>query len=414
MAKVKTKNNDIFDKVRSFEACYKRLEKGTYFQDIEDNRIVKIYVDAKHLGHYRRIVYNVSKPESTCLSNLHILKFISEYFTKPIHALEQHDIDKLQIDLNRNAIYTKTKPTRGVKNTPITFEYKRTIVKTLKQFWTFYRLYMKEEHGVTIENILEYLKLYKPVDHNEDIQFFTLQELFCMTKTLKSLQMRAFYLVAFELGGRVVEMLTVRRLNCRKENGKWSIILPQAKGISASKKRIELDISNKDFDMWMNSKEFEANDYIFSYTYSYWRKSLYLTSKSTLGRIITPRIFRKSCTMYLIKLNAPEQYIKSHLGWSVTTKAMGRYVNQSVIEKPQFMTNAIKKEIFPDIEKENLMLKEQQKAQNNLLSRLQNQLEQQQAMLENIIRKQSIVDLNSQEDLLLKIAEGIKSKMPKD
>ncbi|TAL54649.1 MAG: site-specific integrase [Nanoarchaeota archaeon] len=117
----------------------------------------------------------------------------------------------------------------------------------------------------------------------------------------------------------------------------WTFYRAYAKheeGISTAKMSIEVDFAHADFDAWMLAKNFKEGDYIFDYSFNYFRKAIKDAGNAALGRHVTPKMFRKSCAMHLVNLDINEQYIKGHMGWSANSKAISHYISQQAIKKP--------------------------------------------------------------------------------
>lgn len=104
--------DDIFSIVRRSKGIYNELENGTFSKYESDNKIIKKYVDSKHQGNYRHIIYECNAPEKTVYKNLVVLKKIVKNLNKPFCELTEDDLVELQNKLNRNEILnsSRTKP----------------------------------------------------------------------------------------------------------------------------------------------------------------------------------------------------------------------------------------------------------------------------------------------------------------
>ena len=105
----------------------------------------------------------------------------------------------------------------------------------------------------------------------------------------------------------------------------------------------------------MSKRNFSEDDYIFDYAYDYFRITLGEIGLKVLGKKVTPKMFRKSCAMYLVNLDVNEQYIKSHMGWAANSKAISHYINQRAIKKPEKLTNSF--EVQPQDEIQEMRVK---------------------------------------------------------
>lgn len=353
MRHVKTsmEREDIFKMGQRSDNYFQLLKEGKLFKFPEDNKLVKIYLSAKFQGNYRHIIYNCNAPSKTIYKNMVVLKKITGLIDKPLCDLTEDDMIELQSKLNQNKIFVDG------TNKPIAYSYKRDIVKNIKQFWTFYRAYAKYEEGKNFENIAEYLRLRADKNSNPLVNFLTKEDIDKMANYATNLKMRVLIKVFFETGARTIEILNLRRFNCQfdSEKGKWTIKLPNMKGISTGKMPIELDYSNKDFSAWISKKEFAEDEYIFDYAYDYFRITLNEIGLKVLGKKVTPKMFRKSCAMYLVNLDVNEQYIKSHMGWAANSKAISHYINQMAIKKPEKLTHSF--DVQPQDEIKELKIK---------------------------------------------------------
>jgi integrase len=373
-AKNNSNKNDIYKYAQTFNELYRKLENGTLFRFPENNVLIKKYVDAKWMGNYRSLIYQVNQPDSTLAKNMRVLKTVEAIILKPFSALDQNDIDGFQVKLNSDSLLTS--PTFR-KRTPISFRFKQDLVKNLKQFYQFYRLYSKSELGTELPNIVEYIRVRRMKAQNRLIKFITKEEIEILIQKANAQQMKAFLSVYYETGARVIEVLHLSKFNCsyNSNNLAWTIRLPNEKGISTTKMPIELSFSNNEFNRWVSSINLQDSDYVFSYSYEYIRKYLSQQGKKYLGRHISPKEMRKGCTMYLVNSGASEQYIKAHLGWSPSSRAINHYIYQKAITRPDILKNTIQKDFYSDVMKENDDLKFKQKMQQDELARMQEQLE---------------------------------------
>lgn len=326
----------VFKTYEKAQALFVRLEAGKLFKFKEDTDIVKKYVNAKFQGNYRHIMYDCNCPEKTVYKNLLVLKKISNIVQKQFISLREDDIIDLQNRLNQNRIY------KNDSCTPISTAYKKDIIKVFKQFWVFYRAYAKYEKQLQVENIAEFFRIRKEKNQNALITFLTKNEIDTLVNYAHTLKMKALLKVFFESGARTIEILNLRASNCHYHEQKqcWVIKLPNMKGISTAKMPIELDYANAVFDSWMKHNNFTEDAFVFSYSYDYLRTKLAKNGVKHLGRKITPKMFRKSCAMHLVNLDINEQYIKSHMGWSASSKAISHYIDQRAIQKPDKLKSA--------------------------------------------------------------------------
>jgi integrase len=358
----KKNKEDFYSKEQSYKLLYEQLSKHALFQFKQDNEIIKTYIDAKAKGHYKRLIYEVNNVPSTCRENIIKLKYLSKFFKKPFSELTEKDIDMLQEAFNKNKLKTE-------EGKPIKRSTKLDLMKHLKQFWKFYRLYAKEERNKEISNITEYLKVKNNEDETHDFEYITLKELMTLTKHTSNDKQKTLLMVAFENGARGCEYLNLKRKHFKfdEETKKWNLMLPKMKGGSYSKRRIELDLSNEAIDNYFKKNSFQDEEDVFSYSYNYWRKYLKALGKKALNKNITPKIFRKSCAMYLHNQNVNEGYIKAHIGWSPDTRVLKNYVRQSALKKPETLRKNMMTEAFQDNETQMTMMKSQ-------LNKLQNQI----------------------------------------
>lgn len=321
---------DIFKIGRRSDFYIKSLKKGTFSKFPKDNEIVLKFVEAKYRGNYRNIIYDCNCPEKTVYKNAIILKKIITLLDKSLVDLTEEDIIILQEKLNQNKVLA------DFTNKPISSEYKKDMVKVLKQFWTFYRMYAKHEEKKDVENITEFFRIRKDKNTNPLIKFLSKEDIRVLSEHAYNLKMRTLIKVFFETGARTIEILNVRKFNCSfdTQKGKWLIKLPNMKGMSTGKMPIEIDFAHTDFSNWMEKNSFADDDYIFNYSYDYFRLYLARLGKKSLGRHVTPKMFRKSCAMHLVNLDINEQYIKGHMGWSANSKAISHYINQQAIKRP--------------------------------------------------------------------------------
>jgi integrase len=373
----KTPKQDIYNTQENFKLIYKQLENKKLFKHKENNEIIKIYIDAKIRGNYKQIIYDVNKPESTCTSNLQKYKILEEFFDKPFTELTQEDINQLQDALNRNLI--KTKPTKYKDAEPIKRSYKKDLIAHINQFWKFYRLYSETEKNTILKDITEYLRLRKERP-DEDFEYITIKELIELAKHTKNQQQKTLLYFAFDTGSRPIELLSVKRKHFsfdEKENI-WTCKLPDMKGTSHDKIRIELLLSSEHINKYFKENDFEPDNYIFEYTYHYTRKFLRELGNK-IGKKLTPKVFRKSSTMYLIEQNAPEQYIKAHQGWIQDTRVFKHYSKQSALKTPTTLKTGIKKDAYFDYEEQQTLMKaelEKLKNQINALSEFKEEYKQ--------------------------------------
>jgi integrase len=341
----------VFKTQEKAKLWFKALNEGKLFKFPEDTAIIKRYVNAKFQGNYRHIIYDCNAPEKTVYKNLLVLKKITNIVQKPLISMTEEDVVDFQSKLNQNLIYCND------TERPISVTYKKDIVKVFKQFWTFYRTYAKQEEGRTVENIAEFFRIRKEKNLNPLVKFLTKQEIDTLACFAHNLKMRALIKCFFESGARTIEILNLRRSNCSYDSKKrcWIIKLPNMKGISTAKMPIELDYSNAEFDAWLKHKQFADSDLIFNYSYDYFRIFLATKGKLAVGRKVTPKMFRKSCAMHLVNLDINEQYIKSHMGWSASSKAISHYIDQKAIQKPEKLKSAYVQD--SSIEMDNLKIK---------------------------------------------------------
>lgn len=399
---------DFFGKEKQYKEIYSKITQNTYFKFKENNQIVKLFLDAKTKGNYKRIIFDVNKPNSTCYRDTFSLKKLEVLLNKPFQNLVLEDIDKLQEMLNKDDLM-RPKIKNSDIDRPLSYAYKRGLVKELKQFWKFYRLYANEELKKELPDITEYLRLRKPINYNGMIDFFSFDDLRKMVALVKEPKMKACLMVGYDTGGRVIELLNLKRNNCYldEKNKTWNVILPQLKGKSSNKFAIELILSSKEFDAWIKENNFKPDEYMFDYKYDYFRKVVGLLSKKVLGRRITPKIFRKSCTMHLINEGYSEQYIKAHLGHSAGSKELNAYTAQYGIKRPDELRQKDKSLMLgPDLENDLLHTKEQLKVQEFKIKELSSIS---QTLLDAISRLEDVkIQDNSNKKLVEDLLKALK------
>ena len=347
--------DDLFNVERRSMKIYSYLENNTFSKYESDNTLLKAFIDAKFQGNYRHILYDCNCPEKTIHKNLVVFRKILRNLNKPLEKLTDKDLISLQSKLNQNRILSE----RDGK--PISHSYKYDMVKCFKQFWTFYRAYAKFELGKTIEDISEYFRIRKQKNVNRLVEFLTKEEIEKLASYTQNQKMRALIKLFFETGARTIEILNLKKYNCEYLNGRWKIKLPNMKGMSTAKMPIEIDYSHNDFDAWMKTNNFSEDDYIFDYTYDHLRLTFTKLGRKALNRKISPKLFRKSCAMHLVNLDINEQYIKSHMGWSASSKAIAHYISQKAIKKPEKLRDSFDQKPVSEIDdlKEKLKVMEQ-------------------------------------------------------
>lgn len=371
---MKKNPEEFYNTKAEFKTLYDKLTRNEVYKRPEDNQIIKTYIDAKIKGNYKQIIYDVSKPHITCKENIRKLKYLNNFFNKPFKDLTQEDIDKLQEAINNDTLYlTPNEKLRIKEKTPITRSYKQDLIKHIKQFWKFYRLYSKEELRKELPEITEFLRLRRE-RNKADFEYLTLKEIMNLVKHTKNQQQKTLLLFAFETGGRTIEVLNVQRkhFSFNEENKSWSVILPELKGNSHDKIRIDLDLSSQELDKYLSQNEFKPEDYIFQYTQPYFRKLLSQLGKNALKKKITPKIFRKSCAIYLINQNVNSEYIKAHIGWSPDTSVLKHYIKQTSLKKPSHLKRNIKAEAYEDYETKQAVMKSELEQMKNLIQDLIN------------------------------------------
>ena len=402
---------DIYNFKKSFSELYKELEEKTLYIYPENNELIKIYIDAKIKGNYKQIIYDVNKPEYTCLSNLQKYKVLEKFFNKPFKDLTQEDIDKLQHALNNNIFLTNTKVKKEQK--PISRAYKIDMISHIKQFWKFYRLYAETELNKEVKNITEYLRL-RNEKNNEDFDYITFPELLELIKHTKNQQQRTLLYFAFDTGSRPIELLNVQRkhFTYNDQDKIWTCKLPNMKGKSNNKIRIDLLISSEQINKYFLQNDFKPDDYIFQYTYNYLRK-LFRKLSDKLGKKITPKTFRKSSTMYLIQQETPEQYLKARQGWIQDTKILKHYITHSGLKTPENLKIKIKKDVYSDYETEQALMKSEIEKMKNQLNEQIKELANTKDFLETQIKEVKKLDENKKTEQIFKQLYNISKKIDK-
>ncbi len=346
--------DDLFKQNKRAKNMQELLNSGTLFKFPSNNVIIKKYIDAKFNGGYKHLIYECNNPIKTTYKNMLVLRKIAGLVSKPFAELTEDDILDLQTRLNDNKIRN------DVTKKPISREYKKDIVKCFKQFWTFYRQYAKYEEHKEVPNIVEHFRIRKDKNINAHIKFLTKPEVEKLIIYAKNLKMRALIKMFFETGARTVEILNLKKFNCSFDDKKqkWIIILPNMKGMSTQKMPIQIDYAHEEFNAWMTSKTFEDDEFIFDYTYDYVRVYFAKLGRDVLDKSVTPKLFRKSCAMYLVNLDINEQYIRGHLGWSASSDAISHYINQKALTKPMKLQNSFEKEVPSEMDELKLKLKQ--------------------------------------------------------
>ena len=369
MIKNKEKKEDLFNSKKTFNHLYNQLEQEKLYTHKKNNKVIKIYIDAKIKGYYSRLRYNINKPEITCLSNIQKLIYLERYFNKPLTELTQKDIDELQRDLDTNNIYTQNKLNQPIKQ-PISYGYKKDLIKHLKTFWKFYQLYAKEEENKTIPNITEYIRVKQ--EEQKEIEYIDYKEFLEILKVTKNIRQKTFLSIAFETSARPIEILKLKRKHIKydEEEKAYLIKLPKEKGTSSNKHTIIIDSFNDTINKYLTQNHFQPEDYIFSYTYNYYRNLIADLGQKAIGKRITPKILRKSNTMYMINQGLTEQYIKAHNGWSSNSKVLEHYISQKGIKKPEHIRSKIRKETHQDYETQLTLLKSEMNKMQNQMKKL--------------------------------------------
>jgi integrase len=336
--------DDIFKMVKRYKQDYSELTAKNFSRFPSDCKMVGEFIKAKTRGGYRNIVYDCNAPEKTCYKNIGSLKKLISLVNKPLIELDEEDLLKVQDILNKDEVYSLNKRVK------ISYSYKKDIVKTFKQFWIFYMEYSKHELKKEVPLITLHFRLRKPKNSNRIVEFLTIEDISRLVNLARNLKMRAFIKVFFETGARAIEIMNLKRFNCQYDEAKkkWLIRLPNMKGISTAKMPIEIDYAHIELNEWLNSREFQPDDFVFDYSYAYVKYYFYKRGK-ILGKHICPKMIRKSCAMYLVNQGVNEQYIKGHMGWSAGSKSIAHYINQTAIKKPEQLTLDLKKRSEPTL-----------------------------------------------------------------
>lgn len=403
---------DIFRKGKDIKRLFSALEDGTAFKYEKNTELVKIYIDAKFNGSYFDILYDCSKPELTCYKNLIVLRKLEEIVDKPFCDLTKQDIRLLQQKLNSNELTVKFNPMVKGKVRQMSRSYKQDIIVNIKQFWKFYMMYCLEEENRSILDIVQFLRLRREERNNNLIKFVTRDEIDLIVRHTRVPQMKAFLITFFETGARISEILELRFSNCQyDENRKrWIVRLPNTKGCSTTKMPVELEISADLFADWIYFSKPKPEDRVFNYSYHYIKKFLYEKGKELCGRAIVPKEVRKGCTMWLLSLNANEQYIRGHMGWAASSKAIAHYINQKSLKKPDSLKAEIQQGENAEMIRENETLKLKQKQQEIALKEFQDQMEAMKQEQLKLFDQMKEVDVSASKNILKAVFEDIVNK----
>ena len=104
-----------------------------------------------------------------------------------------------------------------------------------------------------------------------------------------------------------------------------------------------------------------------------------------------------------------EQYIKAHLGWSVDSKVLKNYANQTAIKRPDQLNNAIQKDYYSEVIKENDELKFKQKLQQDQIQKMLDEMQQMRREQLKIFDKMDGIDVSTSKNLIKTIFEEMKN-----
>jgi integrase len=406
--KVDENKRDLFGFLVDFDKLYKMLENSTAFSIPENNKIIKKFIDAKWKGNYRSIIYQVNDPAATLSKNIHVFRTLERCLGKSFESLTQDDVDNFQIKLNSDSFETTN---RYIEKKKMSFRYKQDLVKHLKQFWKYYRLYAKSELQKEMPDIVEYIKVRRQKDQNKFIEFLTKEDIDTLILHTSSQQMKSFLAIYFELGTRSVEILLLKKCNTMYDEKKkvWIIHPPNEKGISTAKMPIELSFANYEFNKWMTIRsDMLENDFVFDYSYEYIRKYLSVQGKKILNKHVTPKQMRKGTTMYLINSNANEQYIRAHMGWSANSDAIKSYICQIAIKRPDTLKKAIQDDFYSDMVKENEDLRLKQKLFEETMKKMNQEMEEYKKEQLLLFSQMKNINISSSKNLVMTIIEELE------
>jgi len=266
-----------------------------------------------------------------------LLKMDREWFKKPFNVISEEDMNTFIINLERGLI-------KSSKGTPYTWETQSTIKKFIKKY---YKYLLGEGES--------FPKLVKFIDTSTrllEIKSLTKQENDKLIENSSKQVYRFILAVLFDSGARIEEFYNIKKSDITKETGIYKIRIR----ISKTKPRtINLPLYPKIIDEYLDSNNFNEDDYLCTLNYGTLRRYVNRLGKKIIGRTISPHTFRHGSVTYYA--NHLSRYQLSYrYGWSASSKMPDRYIDMNGLIDDETVTKIAGKN-FVKTEEENKELK---------------------------------------------------------
>jgi integrase len=266
-----------------------------------------------------------------------LLKMDREWLKKPFNEVSEEDMNRFILNLERGVI-------RSSKGKVYTEETQSTIKKFLRKYYKY--LFGEGEN---------YPRIVQFIDTSTrlvEVKGLSKQENDKLIENSSKLIYRFILAVLYDSGARIEEFYNIQKSDLSKENGIYKIRIR----ISKTKPRtINIPLYPKIIDQYLESNNFEEDDFLCTINYGTLRKHLNRLGKQFLKRSISPHTFRHgSATYYANYLNRYQ--ISYRYGWSASSKMPDRYIDMNGLIDDESVTK-IAGENFVKTENENKELK---------------------------------------------------------
>lgn len=330
---------DIHGTKKKYEAALK------YFKEAKDvipknKELILSFVNDCELG--KTIKHKEKKKigESRCLKYLTMLKMISVWLKKPFDKVDQDDMEKFVMNLEKDRVLTKQHGKYGD-------ETKADIKKVIKKFYKW--LLGNNDHYPEIVSWID--TFVKP----KEIPALSREEIDRMVEQTSKVRDKALIMLLFDSGARIEEFLNIRLKHLAKKDDYYQVRIEFSK---TKPRTISLPLSTKYIEEWLAVHPDKNNSeaQLIPGTYASVRATLQRIGQRVLKKGVHPHLLRhSSATYYCNRLNTFQ--LAYRYGWSMSSEQPARYIDREGIHEEE-TAQIIKTDEVGKVRKENKELQE--------------------------------------------------------
>ncbi len=322
-----------------------------------------------------------SKKKIECgrlLKLLETLRLFSQWSNKPFLKITQKDFEKVIFDFEDGKHQYTRENIGGNPNTK--YNYGDSTKGQYKAIFNKFTNWLRDNHGSKLDN-----SFVEICEGHKEVEAPTKKDIELMIEGTGNKKFKAYFMVLFDGGARIEELLNVRMSQLSKKDNVYYMRIEHSK---TKPRTISLPLCNKLLDDYLGSlsdEDKEPSKQLFPFRYPSANKAIGRISLKVLNKRLSPHRMRDgSATFYANKLNHFQ--LCKRYGWSMSSTMPSRYIDIAGIDE-NITIKKVEQDSVSELTEKNEKLEFEMKLIKEQMQRVEDSLVKKAPKMESIIEK---------------------------